>query len=354
MLEYIKDMPLWDYLKETKKPIVLYGMGNGADMIIEVLESLNLTFSDVFASDGFVRGHSFHGKKVLTFSQIKEKYNDFIILMTFAVHDEKTLSYVKELSENYELYSPTVPIAGKGLFTIDYLKEHEAEFDEAYSLLCEDKSRSDFIDVLNFKISGKPEYLFNCQSEKESLYKEILRLSDEEVIVDLGAYDGDTIREFLKATENRYKKIYAFEPDEKNFRKLCAKTETLEKTERYNLGAWDKEETLFFAKKKGRNSHEDPQGIPVSFNSVDTVIDDDVTFIKMDIEGSELKALEGSRETIKKHHPKLYVCAYHRNEDMFSLPKKINELYSGYRIYFRHHPYIPAWESNFYAVPSDK
>ena len=73
MLEHIKDIPLWDYLKNTDKPIVLYGMGNGADMIIEVLESLSLTFSDVFASDGFVRGHSFHGKKVLTYSEIKEK-----------------------------------------------------------------------------------------------------------------------------------------------------------------------------------------------------------------------------------------------------------------------------------------
>ncbi len=354
MLEHIKDIPLWDYLKNTDKPIVLYGMGNGADMIIEVLESLSLTFSDVFASDGFVRGHSFHGKKVLTFSQIKEKYDNFIILMTFAVHDEKTLSYVKEMSESYELYSPTVPIAGTGLFTIDYLREHEAEFDRSYSLLCDGKSRSDFIDVLNFKISGKPEYLFNCQSAKESLYKDILRLSDDEVIVDLGAYDGDTIREFLTVTENRYKKIYAFEPDEKNFRKLCSKTEALENIERHNLGAWDKKETLFFAKKKGRNSHEDPNGILVCFNSVDNVIDDAVTFLKMDIEGSEMNALEGARKTIERHHPKLYVCAYHRNEDMFALPQKIHELHGGYKIYFRHHPYIPAWESNFYAVPTDK
>lgn len=350
MLEKIVDIPLWEHLKNTDKPIILYGMGNGADMIIEVLQSMNISFSDVFASDGFVRGHYYKGKRVLTFSEVKEKYDDFIILMTFAVHDDKTLSFVRETAEKYEFYSPTVPIAGKGLFTIDYLKENEELFDKAYDMLWDEKSKRDFIDVLNFKISGKPQYLFSCQTEKDKLYEEILHLKENETIVDLGAYDGDTIREFLTVTKGRYNKIYAFEPDEKNFRKLCSKTEELKNIERFNLGAWDKKETLFFAKKKGRNSHEDPNGIPVQFDSVDNIVKDKVTFLKMDIEGSELKALEGARTTIQKYRPKLYVCAYHRNEDMFAIPMKIKELYEGYKIFFRHHPYVPAWESNFYAI----
>lgn len=350
MLEKIKDMPLWEYLKTTDKPIVLYGMGNGADMIIDVLRSLGLCYSDVFASDDFVRGHFFHGKKVLRLCEIEEKYSDFIILMTFAVHDEKTLYKVKEMAEKHELYSPTVPIAGKGLFTIEYLKENEELFDKAYNMLADEKSKSTFTDILNFKISGKIDYLFSCCSEKAEVYDNILRLENNETIVDLGAYDGDTIREFLHHTGGNYNKIYAFEPDSKNFRKLCSKTDMLERIERFNLGASDKKQTKFFLKQKGRNSHEDPTGIPVEFDSVDNIVRDTVSFIKMDIEGSELDALEGAKNIISKHHPKLYVCAYHRNEDMFALPMKIRELNPDYRIYFRHHPYIPAWESNFYAI----
>ena len=65
---------LWSHLQSTPKPIVMYGMGNGADKILAVLEKYNIEVADFFASDGFVRGHSFHGKKVLSFSQIKEKY----------------------------------------------------------------------------------------------------------------------------------------------------------------------------------------------------------------------------------------------------------------------------------------
>lgn len=350
MIENITDIPLWDYLKTAEKPIVLYGMGNGADMIIDVLDSLNLKYEDVFASDEFVRGHCFHGKKVLKYSEVKEKYGEFITLMTFAVHDTDTLNKVRQMSLEGEFYCPTVPIAGKGLFTYDYVKNHNANFDKAYDILFDDKSKNDFIDVIKFKVSGKPEYLFNSMYEKEMLYKEIIRLSDDEVIVDLGAYDGDTIREFLSATNERYKKIIAFEPDEKNFKKLTRKTEELNNIERYNLGAWDKEETLFFAKKGGRNSHKDEDGIPVNFDSVDNIVRDEVTFIKMDIEGAEAKALDGAKETIQKYQPKLYICAYHRNEDMWLLPQKIKELNERYDVYFRHHPYIPAWESNFYAV----
>ena len=91
-------------------------------------------------------------------------------------------------------------------------------------------------------------------------------------------------------------------------------------------------------------------GIPISFDSVDNAITEPVSFIKMDIEGAEKKALDGAKETIKKYKPKLYVCAYHRNEDFFALPEKILSLNPDYNIFLRHHPYIPAWETNFYCV----
>lgn len=350
MIEKLEKIGLWEHMKNEKRPIVLYGMGNGADMIIDVLEKNGVEFADVFASDSFVRGHYFHGKKVLRLCEVEEKYEDFVVLMTFAVHDEATLSFVKELSRKHTLFSPTVPIAGNGLFTLDYVKEHDRDFDAAYDLLADEKSRKAFVDVLNFKISGKTDYLFSCQSAKEEVYRDILMLGEHEHIVDLGAYDGDTIREFLAATNGKYSSITAFEPDEKNFKKLERKTAELNNIERYNLGAWSKKEVLFFQKKAGRNSAQNESGIPINFDSVDNVVKHEVSFIKMDIEGAESEAIDGAAKTIIDYKPKLYVCAYHRNEDMFVLPMKIHALNPNYRIYFRHHPYIPAWESNFYCV----
>lgn len=351
MLDLLNVTPMLSRLKETDKPILLYGMGNGADMIIKVLESHGITYSDTFASDGFVRGHSFHGKRVLSFSEAKEKYGDFVIIVTFAVHDDPTMNFIAGLSENFELYAPTVSVVDGSPFTLEFFMENEENFRKAYELLADEKSRSDYLDILRFKLSGDVRYLIKTHSEKMKLYEDVLPLSENETIMDLGAYDGDTIREFLTVTNGKYNKIYALEPDEKNFRKLERKTEGLDNLIRLNIGAWDKEETLYFAKKSGRNSRLEDGGIPVSFNSVDNIADEEITFIKMDIEGAELKALEGAKNTIEQYRPKLYVCTYHRNEDMFALPFKIKELYDGYKIYFRQHPYIPAWESNFYALP---
>ena len=65
---------IWTYLQNCGKKIVMYGMGNGADKILDICEKKGIVISDFFASDGFVRGHMFHGKTVLSYSQIKEKY----------------------------------------------------------------------------------------------------------------------------------------------------------------------------------------------------------------------------------------------------------------------------------------
>ena len=351
LLNILSVSPLWQQLQNTNKPILLYGMGNGADMIIKVLDSFGITYQDTFASDGFVRGHSFHGKRVLSFTEVKEKYGDFVIIVTFAVHDDKTMNFISDLSDKFELYAPTVSVVDGSPFTLEFFKENEENFRKAYEMLSDEKSKEDYLNILRFKLSGDVKYLLKAHSEKMKLYKDVLPLSDNESIIDLGAYDGDTIREFLTVTEGKYKSIIALEPDEKNFRKLEKKTDGLMNLLRLNMGAWNKEEILYFAKKSGRNSRLEETGIPVSFNSVDNIVTDEVTFLKMDIEGAELKALDGAKNTVAMYKPKLYVCAYHRNEDMFTLPFKIKELYDGYKIYFRQHPYIPAWESKFYAIP---
>ncbi len=351
MIEKIIEPDVWDSLKNTDLPIMLYGMGNGTDMIIEKLDEIGVSFAEIFASDEFVRGHFVHGKRVLKYSEICEKYDDFVIVLCFAIHDEKMLSRIRELSQKHTLFAPNVPIVNDGVFTREYIIEHDAEFDKAYSFLSDDFSKQSYIDVLNFKVSGKVEYLFKCQKEKMPVYSEYLNLSDNEIIMDLGAYDGDTVREFLEATNGRYEKIYAVEADAKNYKKLVNNTQSVERIETFNLAAWDKKETLFFEKKKGRNSKLSSAGnVEVQADSVDNILHGrKITVLKMDIEGSEEKALDGAEFTIKKYNPKLYVCAYHRNSDMFRLPIKILNMNNNYKLYFCHHPYIPAWESNFYC-----
>ena len=141
MLDKLNVTPLIEKLKSTDKPILFYGMGNGPDMIIKVLESYGITYEDTFASDGFVRGHSFHGKRVLSFSEAKEKYGDFVIIVTFAVHDDPTMSFISGLSDEFELYAPTVSVVDGSPFTLEFFKENEESFRRAYEMLYDEKSK---------------------------------------------------------------------------------------------------------------------------------------------------------------------------------------------------------------------
>lgn len=352
MIERIKEENVWDFLKKDGKPVMVYGMGNGAEKIISTLNTYQITVSEIFASDEFVRGHSFLGYKVLKYSEVCEKYDDFNVVLAFATHLENVIENIKKINSEHKVFAPDVPVAGGGLFTREYVKEHNDVFDFVYEHLADEKSKKDYIDILNFKVSGKVDYLLNSFCDKESIYRNILRLNDSESIVDLGAYDGDTIREFTTYTKGKYNKIIALEPDAKSYKKLIKNTAEMKNLETYNMGAWNEKDTLIFAKEQSRNSHISASGVPIKVTDIDSLIDYPVTMIKMDIEGSEMKALDGAKRIIKTYLPKLYVCAYHRNEDLFALGKKILSLNDKYMLYFRHSVYIPAWESNFYAVIS--
>jgi hypothetical protein len=143
---------MWDELKKESRPIMVYGMGNGADKLFERFAQLGITVSEVFASDGFVRGHSFRGKKVRAFSEIKENYPEFVIVLSFASNREDVITMLSEINDKYDMYVPDMPIADVGeYFDKDFYNTHYNEIVSAYDRLCDDRSRAIFSSVVNYK-----------------------------------------------------------------------------------------------------------------------------------------------------------------------------------------------------------
>ena len=351
---------LWHYLASSERPIVMYGMGNGADKIIAVCEKYGIEISDFFASDGFVRGHSFHGKTVISYSAMKEKYRGQspIVLLSFASSLPDVLALFKKVGEECELYAPDVPVFGETLFTIEFFEENRARFEAIYDILADEESKRIYENVIFYKLTGDIKYLWESESNKQKVYDEILDCKSIQSYVDLGAYNGDTIREMLHFNPN-LKSAIALEPDSRNFRKLNEYAQNITNCEIkcINAGAWNKNTTLLFDASGNRNAGIVSKGNIVSkirevnVVSVDEVLaGTSVDYIKYDVEGSEKEALLGSAETIKAHSPKLLVSLYHRSEDLFALPELVKELNSDYSLYLRRFPYIPAWDLNLYAV----
>lgn len=345
---------LWQHLKTATKPIYIYGMGDGAIKIISVLESLEIPLAGIYASNGFVRGHSFYGYKVLTFDEVKAENSDFISLLAFATFREPMLETLYAMQNECEFYAPDVPVkkVNNELFDINYIKKHNDKFTQVYEMLEDDISRKVFIDTLNFKVSGKIDYLKGITTPINEIYENIIKPVSSDIYVDLGAYNGDTISETLSYSGGSLKKIIALEPDLKNYKRLQKRIEkeNITNIETYNIGAWSSEEILHFSGNGGRNSTLDTDGlVEIPANSVDNILNgNEATIIKYDVEGVEIEAINGCFNTIKKYSPRLLVSAYHKNEDLFALPLLIKKINPTYKVFLRHHPYIPSWETNFY------
>ena len=188
----------------------------------------------------------------------------------------------------------------------------------------------------------------------------IIKLSDNESFVDVGAYNGDTVFDFLKRTNNNFDSIFAFELDNKNFKEMELSVDKLEpnlkrKIKLYNLGLLDEEKNVYY--------ETGGSGMQSTFINVintandcgktirlsDVLKNEKVTFIKMDIEGSEPQALSGAEEIIKKQKPRLAICVYHKPEHLWEIPLYLKKIVPEYKIYIRHHTPL-EYETVCYAV----
>ncbi|MEG1448335.1 MAG: FkbM family methyltransferase, partial [Oscillospiraceae bacterium] len=213
MLEFIKEkQDVWEMMREKNLPIVMYGMGDGAIKIMKTLDKYGLKVSEFFASDEFVRGHSFMGYKVRKLSEIEQIYDDFIIIMAFGIHDVPMTNRIHEIAKKHVLVAPDVPVAGENLFTLEFVDKNKEKIQWVYDNLEDSQSKKAFSDIINFKISGKISYLSSCETEIDEAYENILNLGEDEVFADLGAYHGETIDEFLEHSGGKYNRIIAFEP----------------------------------------------------------------------------------------------------------------------------------------------
>ena len=341
---------LWQYLKKADKPILLYGMGNGADKILNALEELSIPVRGVFASDGFVRNKVFRGFKLMSYSEAKADFGSMIVLLSFGTQRPDDLELIRRVASEQELYCPDVPVYGRTLFNLEYAKAHSSQLEAVYGRLSDEQSRKVFRNVIESKLTGRIEPLFNCETSPDEAFENILRLTDSEIYMDLGAYNGDTVLDFTSRTAS-WRHIYALEPDKKNFTKLTRNLEDIPNCTLLNVGAHNCSETINFRNNSGRNSAVSSSGVPTAMNSVDNILaKSPATYIKMDVEGQERLAIEGSSETIIRFKPKLLVSAYHRSEDIFALPLQILALRPDYKLYMRHYPYLPAWDTNYYFV----
>ncbi len=344
-------LDLWHYLKEQNKPIVIYGMGNGADAVIDKLISVGGKVSGVFASDDFVRGQSFRGHTVLTYNDIKEKFKKFIVVTAFGSSLPEVKENLLRIASEQELYIADAPVYGKTFFDSSFVSAHKNQLFEVYNSLSDERSKEVFENVVRFKLSGKTDYLFAAEDNETETVKGLLQFPKNATIYDLGAFNGDTAEKFA-ALWNDYGKIVAVEPSERNFIRLIENTKPLKNIECVNAAIGYLNGNMFFGNEGGRNQSLHGGSKTTKCITIDSLAEKygKPDFIKFDIEGEELNGIIGGEETIKKYKPALMISAYHRSEDIITIAKKVLSLRNDYKVYFRRFPCIPCWDSYFIFI----
>lgn len=180
-----------------------------------------------------------------------------------------------------------------------------------------------------------------------------LTLQENEVYIDAGAFDGQSVIDFIDWSKNNYSRIISFEPDNKNAMKCedIIKEKNIKNIELHRKGTWSRSETLCFDNKGTASSRISNDGnFQIEVCSIDEVLHGEkATFIKMDVEGSELESLKGAKKTIQKYKPKLAICLYHKEEDIFDIPEYLMGIMPCYNFYLRSYC-SNEWEFILYAI----
>ena len=236
----------------------------------------------------------------------------------------------------------------------NFLYDNWERFEELSACLADEKSKETIVAFLKGRVSANQKYFIDVMESDQYFPKDIIKLSPNEIIVEVGSNDGKTLEDILSRTNREYQKIYCFEPDEE----CTPLLEEIIKKEQGDIqlvkkGVGEHVEKLRFKSNSQRGaSHvvdSEEYDYAISITTLDDEIKEKVTYIKMDIEGMELKALKGAEKLIRQYHPRLALCVYHEKEDILDIFEYLKDLELGYKFYLRHHNW-GATETVLYAI----
>lgn len=340
-------------LRAESRPIYLYGMGDGAEKIYAYLCENKIEICGVVASDGFVRGQSFLGFNVISISEAELRHGALCLVLCFGLEGEKT-DILKNISQKHRIISPNLPVFGEGACDKAHILNNADRFERVYEMLADKQSKEIFLSLLKYNVSGDIAYLNdnNGLTPPEGFY------SHNKRHIDIGAYDGDTVNEFVEYN-SEYGDIIAFEPDKTTYKKLLENTKNLRGVTCINGAAGQKNCRLGFASGGGRASH-CGEGDDIACYSVDeycgyTHIAANgipVGSIKIDAEGMDEAVICGAVNTIYCCKPNICVALYHRAYDITEIPLLLRMHNHKYKFYLRKKEYVPAWDVFLYASQS--
>jgi FkbM family methyltransferase len=293
--------------------------------------------------DDFTNDQTYLGRPVIRVSQLPHD-----CLVVSCVVDGRPLTALNRLQvagvEALD-YFTLVRLAPESFSPVDYcennqkdISEHNGDYQWIYDCLADNLSKDSFRKVVQFRYTFDLDYMqgFSLMIDRQ-YFEDFIHLGADEVFVDGGGYDGQTTLAFASRAPN-YQRIYYFEPNPSMMEVSKQTLAQLPRIQYIQKGLYSCNGVMQFDSSGGSASRISGTGQDViDVIALDNAVSEPVTFIKLDIEGAESRAIDGAANQIRRHTPTLAVCVYHNQADFWRIPRRVLDLNDRYKIYLRHY-----------------
>lgn len=340
----LKNSPKFDF----KKPVILFGAAKLSPHFIKFFSDKGTQILSLSDNDKNKIGKKMLGIKIIDKREIEKKFGKDVQIVVCSVYFDEIIENLKKLKFT-KIFNPMF------FFTLyhEYFNllvwknnlslifENKKIIKKVFESLQDEKSKKIFVEILKFRLSFNKSILDNLIDKGHEYFdKKIIKLTSNEVFLDGGAFDGDTIKQFLIESENKFTSIYSYEPDDKTYSLLNKYVKKLSDNRIVinRIGLGDKKQKLHFTNEGNLGSRiTDIGSRTIEIIPIDSIKKNIITYIKLDIEGFERQSLNGAKITIAKNKPKLAICSYHNMDDLWEVPFLINKINKNYKFYLRHY-----------------
>jgi len=323
-----------EFIHSNKKKYI-FGRNN---LTIGIMKQINIDG----IIDDFTQEKEFNKKPIIPIEQIP---NDALVVIVVTVKpfiaEKRVAKFQFDYLDYFSFYKYSNLPLEKVMFWDGMSEDIQLNIEKynwIYSLLKDKVSQNQFANIINFRLSYDLTYMRGfTDKETEQYFEDFLELSQKkESFVDIGAFDGYTTKEFIIRCP-KYNKVFLFEPEEQNMKIAKEKLSNFSNIDFFQFGLSDTKEVLKFDVSGSSSKISEDGTLIINVDKLDNFINEEVTFIKMDIEGYEQKAINGAKTLIQKYHPKLAISVYHQKNDFWKIPEQILSIRNDYDIYLRHY-----------------
>ncbi|MFZ3114857.1 MAG: FkbM family methyltransferase [Syntrophales bacterium] len=353
-------------IKECGEAYVLFGAGPLGKQVLHDLRSVGIEPLGFADNNSNLWGKNVDGLPVYSPGDATIQFEEKALFIITVYTNQPVIRQLQNLGVKFTTFASLAwyyseAMLPHGDLDLPYQIFHQAQkVQKAFGLWHDELSREEYLAQLKWRTSLQMDNMPMHLSPDEIYFPtDLVKFSEDECFVDCGAFDGDSIDAFLRLCKYRFKKIWAIEPDPKNYKHLQKRIQLydekiVQKVNYLRAAVGSVSQKIAFDATGTAGSTMGKGSCEVDSIPLDIILkSDSPTYIKMDIEGTEIEALLGAKQLIKKHLPILAVCAYHKQDHLWEIPLLIQSLSKDYEFFLRRYS-DECWELVCYAIPKER